>query len=37
VKLSIIIVNYRAWQYIQKALESLKHNFPQDWEIIQSA
>lgn len=33
-KLSIIIVNYRAWQYIQKALESLKHNFPQDWEII---
>ena len=33
-KLSIIIVNYRSWAYLQKALDSLQPGFPQDWEII---
>jgi len=34
VTLSIIIVNYRAWEHIGKALEALKPDFPEDWEII---
>jgi GT2 family glycosyltransferase len=34
VKLSIIIVNYRAWEHIRKALERLQPDFPEDWEII---
>ena len=33
-KLSIIIVNYRAWRYISRALEKLAPDFPPDWEII---
>jgi len=33
-KLSIIIVNYRAWEHIRKALEKLQPDFPEDWEII---
>ena len=33
-KLSIIIVNYRAWEHIRKALERLQPDFPEDWEII---
>jgi GT2 family glycosyltransferase len=33
-KLSIIIVNYRSWGYLQKALETLQPGFPPDWEII---
>jgi GT2 family glycosyltransferase len=33
-KLSIIIVNYRAWGHIQKALESLQPDFPENWEVI---
>ena len=33
-KLSIIIVNYRAWQHIATALEQLERDFPEDWEII---
>lgn len=32
--LSIIIVNYKAWQYIQKALDALAEDFPDDWEVI---
>jgi len=32
--LSIIIVNYRSWAYLQKALEALQPGFPSDWEII---
>jgi GT2 family glycosyltransferase len=34
VKLSIIIVNYRAWRYISRALDKLAPDFPPDWEII---
>ena len=33
-KLSIIIVNYRAWSHIAKALDRLAPDFPPDWEII---
>ena len=33
-KLSIIVVNYRSWGYLQAALESLQPGFPADWEII---
>ena len=33
-KLSIIIVNHRAWGHIQKALESLQPDFPENWEVI---
>lgn len=33
-KLSIIIVNYRAWQHIQKALDTLQEGFPEDWELV---
>ena len=33
-KLSIIIVNYRSWGHLQKALDTLQPGFPQDWEII---
>lgn len=33
-KLSIIIVNYRSWGHLQKALDTLHPGFPQDWEII---
>ena len=33
-KLSIIIVNYKAWQHIQKALDTLAGKFPDDWEVI---
>lgn len=33
-KLSIITVNYRAWGHLEKALDSLKPGFPQDWELI---
>lgn len=33
-KLSIIIVNYRSWGYLRKALETLQPDFPPDWEII---
>jgi len=34
VKLSIVIVNYRAWGYIQKALDGLHEALPTDWEVI---
>jgi len=34
VKLSIIIVNYRAWGHLQKALQCLQPDFPDDWELI---
>jgi GT2 family glycosyltransferase len=34
VKLSIIIVNYRSWGYLQAALDILQPGFPKDWEII---
>lgn len=33
-KLSIIIVNYRSWRYLQNALDTLQPGFPMDWEII---
>ena len=33
-KLSIIIVNYKAWQHIQNALDTLGTDFPNDWEMI---
>ena len=33
-KLSIIIVNYRSWRYLQKALHALEQDFPEDWEVI---
>ncbi len=33
-KLSIITVNYRAWGYLQKALDALADDFPTDWELI---
>ena len=33
--LSIIIVNYRSWGYLQTALDALLPGFPfHDWEII---
>ncbi len=32
--LSIIIVNYKAWQHIQEALDILADEFPADWELI---
>jgi GT2 family glycosyltransferase len=34
VKLSIIIVNYRSWRHLKKALDTLQPGFPMDWEII---
>lgn len=33
-KLSIIIVNYKAWHHIRAALEVLSNGFPDDWEVI---
>ena len=33
-KLSIIIVNYRSWGYLQAALDILQPGFPKEWEII---
>lgn len=33
-KLSTIIVNYRAWPYIEKALDTLHEEMPADWEVI---
>lgn len=33
-KLSIIIVNYKAWRHIQAALNELQGKFPDEWEII---
>lgn len=33
-KLSIIIVNYKAWQYLDKAMRAIETGFPDDWEII---
>ena len=33
-KLSIITVNYRAWEHLEKALDALHPGFPDDWEII---
>lgn len=33
VELSIIIVNYRSWPYLETCLQSL-HTIPSDWEII---
>ncbi len=30
-KLSIIIVNYRSWDHLQKALDILQPGFPKDW------
>lgn len=33
-KLSIVIVNYRAWGHIEKALDAIRDDMPQDWEII---
>jgi GT2 family glycosyltransferase len=34
VKLSIIIVNYKAWGHLQSALDAIHDGFPSDWEII---
>jgi GT2 family glycosyltransferase len=34
VKLSIVIVNYRAWGHIEKALRVIEPDFPDDWEMI---
>jgi len=33
-KLSVIIVNYRSWDHLRKALDILQPEFPKDWEII---
>lgn len=33
-KLSIITVNYKSWQHLESALDSLAIDFPQNWEII---
>ena len=33
-KLSIIIVNYKAWGYLQTALDAIHTGLPADWEII---
>ncbi|MDH5345182.1 MAG: glycosyltransferase family 2 protein [Gammaproteobacteria bacterium] len=33
-KLSIIVVNYRAFAHIAKALDALRPGFPDDWEVI---
>lgn len=33
-KLSIIIVNYRSWGHLQTALDTLRPNFPAEWEVI---
>lgn len=33
-KLSIVIVNYRAWGHLQSALNGLQPDFPDDWELI---
>ncbi len=33
-KLSIIIVNYKAWGHLQSALDAIHPGFPSDWEII---
>jgi len=34
VKLSIIVVNYRSWAHLRKALDALQADFPADWELI---
>jgi GT2 family glycosyltransferase len=34
VKLSIIVVNYRSWGHLRKALDALQADFPTDWELI---
>jgi len=34
VKLSIIIVNYKAWGHLQSAFDAIQSGFPADWEII---
>jgi GT2 family glycosyltransferase len=34
VKLSIIIVNYKAWGHVESALDVIHTGFPGDWEII---
>lgn len=33
-KLSIIIVNYKAWGHLQSALDAIQPGFPAEWEII---
>ena len=33
-RLSIIIVNYKAWGYLSQALDALHQGFPRDWEVI---
>ena len=33
-KLSIIVVNFRSWRFLQKALHTLEPDFPEDWEVI---
>jgi len=33
-KLSIISVNYRAWEHLQNATDALSKEFPADWEFI---
>lgn len=33
-RLSIVIVNYRAWDHIAKALDALQADFPCDWEVV---
>lgn len=33
-RLSIVIVNYRAWDHIAKALDALQPDFPDDWEVV---
>ena len=32
--LSIVIVNFRAWNHIEQALRALEDDFPNDWEVI---
>jgi GT2 family glycosyltransferase len=34
VKLSIVIVNFRSWRYLEKALHAMEPDFPEDWEVI---
>jgi GT2 family glycosyltransferase len=33
-KLSIVIVNYKAWPHISRLLDALADEFPGDWEIV---
>ncbi len=33
-RLSIIIVNYKAWSYLEQALDALSPDLPEDWEVI---